>query len=164
MPHKAWLCMSAIRVANFLFFSLTSLRAFLEGKDKGTRNKEPALRSKCHKINARHDNTLINCNEALLLLTANRRGGAHLLPQTHKAGEVQHSQDPRENAMPGQCSSAHDRLPLKRAVGSMAPPTNVSAAEGASNQRVQAADTRRQEQRRPNRQGEREDHLCCFIW
>lgn len=34
--------------------------------------------------------------------------------------------------------SAHDLLPLKRAVGSMALPTKVSAAEGASNQRVQA--------------------------
>lgn len=69
-------CQLSKSPTNFLFFCLTSLRAFLEGKDKGTGNEEPALGSKCHKINARHDNTLFKCNEALLLMTANRRGGA----------------------------------------------------------------------------------------
>lgn len=39
-------------------FVLLPYGRFSKEKDKGTRNKESALKSKCHKINARHDSTL----------------------------------------------------------------------------------------------------------
>jgi hypothetical protein len=120
---------------------------FSKEKTRGTRDKELALSNECHKLNARHDNTQTatkTCYRRQLIAVA----APTCCPKPTRLDRFSMARMQRESTMPGQCSSAHDLLPLKEPWTRWRRQLTSALPRGRPIKECRVADTRQEEQNR----------------